>query len=43
MGSEGPAIQEALAQKLGRSRVTVPQVCVHTQVQPSNCNAGRHS
>ena len=27
MGSEGQAIQDALAKKLGKGRVTVPQVC----------------
>lgn len=32
MGAEGQAIQDALAKKLGRSRVTVPQVCTSLRI-----------
>lgn len=32
MGQEGQAIQAGLAEKLGKSRVTVPQVFINTQL-----------
>ena len=33
MGAEGQAIQDALAKKLGKSRVTVPQVSLFFTLQ----------